>query len=467
MPSVWNKLLSQEIESLHDSKRLQRGTGVDGEKLELYATPNSKHLERLKRELTNGIYKPRPTLLKLHVKEQNSKPRATYSPASRDYLVSRVIAAAAQRDLNTAPSPPKKTLLALSKALRKHGTGKEPTFSWIVRLDIKAFFDSIPGNKLVEELRKSALDNAFVSAIELLGQSKIHGTTETIGRSNGINATPQGYPHSHVLANWYLRDLPQEKFNCYIFRYVDDILILVPSAAKPLTGFFIYLWVKLFLNKRSLKTHPLQLARKSQISHITGNSPHTVTFLGYAIVFDEDGHGRLLLPETVIKREKTKIWRLFNQFLGTNPSSKISHSADPVKLLQYRIYLRSVGCKYKGRIMGFGNYWSYTHDPGQFKILDRYVAKLCKQFGVTKTGSTQAIKSFYYRTYHFLATNPRRASLWIDFDSLTAGEKKDILTRDFGIRQSLLNGITSDQLDAIWHQTLRAATGDLEQTGFY
>jgi RNA-directed DNA polymerase len=97
---------------------------------------------------------------------------------------------------------------------------------WVVDADLKAYFDTIPQEKLMKLLEEQIADSAV---LELLGKMLQQGVMET-GKS--WQPTPQGTPQgavvSPLLANIYLNPLDQwmARQGKEMVRYADDFVIL-------------------------------------------------------------------------------------------------------------------------------------------------------------------------------------------------------------------------------------------------
>lgn len=87
---------------------------------------------------------------------------------------------------------------------------------YVLKMDIKKYFDSIPHEILLSKLRKHIRDERFMRVLE-----EVISVTE-----KGI---PLGFYLSQWLANWYLQDLDhyiKEKLGAkYYMRYMDDMVI--------------------------------------------------------------------------------------------------------------------------------------------------------------------------------------------------------------------------------------------------
>ena len=123
---------------------------------------------------------------------------------------------------------------------------------WVVDADIKGYFDSIPHERLMEEVEREVADG---SVLKLLRKYLKAGVMEGIEFTEPEEGTPQGAVISPLLANLYLDALDhlmaQEGFQ--MIRYADDFVILCRSreeAERALEK------VKAFMEERELTLHP-------------------------------------------------------------------------------------------------------------------------------------------------------------------------------------------------------------------
>lgn len=99
---------------------------------------------------------------------------------------------------------------------------------YVIRLDVKSFFDNINHGKLLEKLRKDNL-------CSLCEYQLIHNLLKTYGEKG----VPQGIGVSNYLSEIYMKsfDIYMSRLNANIFyyaRYVDDIILIIPGIPNDL-----------------------------------------------------------------------------------------------------------------------------------------------------------------------------------------------------------------------------------------
>ncbi|WP_186215135.1 MULTISPECIES: group II intron reverse transcriptase/maturase [Burkholderiaceae] len=103
---------------------------------------------------------------------------------------------------------------------------------WVVDADLKAYFDTIPHDKLLLSVRSKVIDRSVVKLIEMWLKA---GVMEDMRVRTETTGTPQGGVISPLLANLYLHWLDHtwvkkafanRPYDAHIVRYADDFVIL-------------------------------------------------------------------------------------------------------------------------------------------------------------------------------------------------------------------------------------------------
>lgn len=185
-----------------------RTPGVDGMTRDQV---NAATLEKLREELTTGVYAPVPVKRSYAPKKQRDKSRGKKKrPLGIPTLLDRTVQEAAKRILEALyepvfrPSshgfrPNRSTISALRHVAYAYKAGA----SWIIEGDIKACFDSIPHHVVLNLLRKRIKDERFIDLIRRFLQA---GCMESGKRHDTYSGTPQGGIISPILANIVLHE---------------------------------------------------------------------------------------------------------------------------------------------------------------------------------------------------------------------------------------------------------------------
>jgi RNA-directed DNA polymerase len=124
---------------------------------------------------------------------------------------------------------------------------------WVVDADLKSYFDTIPHERLMEQVAEKIADGKVLSLIEGMLQAGVMDSIE--GWQGSGQGSPQGAVISPLLSNIYLNglDWTMARSGYEMVRYADDFVVLCSSqqeAQKALEQ--ISQWVE----ENGLKLHP-------------------------------------------------------------------------------------------------------------------------------------------------------------------------------------------------------------------
>lgn len=139
---------------------------------------------------------------------------------------------------------------ALKKLTRLPGLEK----SWVLKLDIHNYFNSMPSKLLARELENVITDDPPLLAFlaDFFTADKACSGETIIEENRGAMA---GVPLSAFCANLYLTDLDRlfEKMGADYFRYSDDILVLAHSKEKAMAYYDL---IKTHVESKGLTLNP-------------------------------------------------------------------------------------------------------------------------------------------------------------------------------------------------------------------
>ena len=125
--------------------------------------------------------------------------------------------------------------------------------TWVVDVDLKSYFDTIPQDRLMERVRELISDGRLLNLIEKYFQAGV--VEELKGWEPTERGTPQGAVISPLLANLYLNPLDNlmAAKGCQMTRYADDFIVQCRSqeAAQEALG-MIQQWA----TENGLTVHP-------------------------------------------------------------------------------------------------------------------------------------------------------------------------------------------------------------------
>ncbi|MFO0869294.1 MAG: reverse transcriptase domain-containing protein [Pirellulales bacterium] len=158
-------------------------------------------------------------------------------------------------------------------ALRRVDRLLKAGYEYTVDVDLKSYFDTIPHDRLIAELRKHVADNSVIELVEKFLKADILDGLEHWTPTSGA---PQGAIVSPLLSNLYLNELDHEMASAgfQMTRYADDLVIQCRTRAEAEAALEkIQQWTA----ERGLTLHPT----KTKIVHVHEDG---FEFLGYRFI---------------------------------------------------------------------------------------------------------------------------------------------------------------------------------------
>ena|SRR5829696_3591262 len=249
--------------------------GVDGQKAQPYRAQALKRLTALQEKLKAGQYHPQPVKRVWIEKLGSQELRPLGVPTVEDRVVQTALrnviepifeATFAEHSYGFRPGRGAKDALRQVDQLLKAGR------IWVVDADLKGYFDSIPQDKLMEQVAQHISDGAVV---EMIGRFLKQGVMESgKGWKPTDCGTPQGAVISPLLANIYLNPLDHTmaKAGKEMVRYADDFVILCQSQEEAIE---VLEQLRIWVERAGLSLHPT----KTRI--VDASQKGGFDFLGY------------------------------------------------------------------------------------------------------------------------------------------------------------------------------------------
>jgi RNA-directed DNA polymerase len=256
-------------------------SGVDGQTIEQFGQNAEWHLKELHEQLCQNSYQPQPVRRVWIDKPGSTDKRPLGIPAVRDRIVQTALrhvlepiweAVFAEHNYGFRPGR------SCQGALRRVAELLQAGYTWVVDADLKSYFDSIPHDRLLAEVRRKIADGRV---LQLIDKYLCAGVMDGYGEETSETGVPQGAVISPLLSNLYLNDLDQEAVaqGLELVRYADDFVILCRSkAAAERALAYVRNWVA----SRGLTLHP----DKTRL--VDAKQPGGFDFLGYH--FERDKH---------------------------------------------------------------------------------------------------------------------------------------------------------------------------------
>ena len=252
--------------------RNQGAPGADHITIEQYERDVEANLRRLAEQLRVGTYQPK-AIRRTHIPKADGTKRPLGIPTVQDRIVQGAVRHAiepifekrfAVHSYGFRPGKGCKDALRQVDQLLKQG------YRYVVDADLKSYFDTIPHDRLMAEVRKSVADGRVLKLIESFLTARI---MEGLEQWTPFAGAPQGAVLSPLLSNIYLDPLDHQMAAAgyQMVRYADDFVILCQTKEQAESALEA---VKAWVAEAGLTLHPLK-------TRIVDSRTEPFEFLGY------------------------------------------------------------------------------------------------------------------------------------------------------------------------------------------
>jgi RNA-directed DNA polymerase len=274
--SLVDKIISpRNLKSAFARVKANKGrAGVDHVSVEAFARDVDRELTVLHESLRTGSYRP-SAILRRHIPKPDSKEtRPLGIPTVRDRVVQAAVLAGIEpifesqfskhsygfRPMRSA----KAALTRVDKLLRTNDV-------WVVDVDLKSYFDTVPHEPLMRRVRERVSDGKVLELIESFLKAPVQDADKHWIPAVG---TPQGGVVSPLLANLYLDPLDHLMAGAgyEMTRYADDFVIQCDNEASARRALEM---VETWSTEAGLSLHPT----KTRIVRVTKDEGFD--FLGF------------------------------------------------------------------------------------------------------------------------------------------------------------------------------------------
>lgn len=344
--SLFDKIWAMpNLEAAFKEVKANRGaSGVDKVTIKAFEANLEGNLRVLQTALRTKSYTPKPERRKYIRKDDG-----TQLPLGIPTVGDRVVQAALKRILEPIFEkkfcersygfrPERSAHMALEMIRRDLMEG----YRYVIDADLKSYFDTIPHDRLLEQVREELVDGSVHWLIESFLKAGV--LEDGVVHASDVGS-PQGGVCSPLLANIYLHPLDQlmEDRGHRMTRYADDFVICCRSrrgaerVLKQIT--------KLLEKELGLKVHPTK-------TKIVDHKEESFVFLGHEF---QSGHWVTPSPKAM-KKFKKRVKEITRRNQTVNVGVLIEKVLNP--------YLR-----------GWGNYFGSGDVKGLFRNLDAWIRR--------------------------------------------------------------------------------------------
>lgn len=214
----------------------QGAAGVDGVSLMAFEKDLKGNLYKIWNRMSSGSYLPPPVRL-VEIPKANGGVRPLGIPTIADRVAQTVVKMVLEPEVEPVFHPSSYGYRPGRSALDAVGAARERCwkFDWVIDLDIKSFFDTIP-HDLIE---RAVARHVNLDWVRLYVKRWLNAPVERVDgtRMERIKGTPQGSVVSPLLANlflhyafdlWMQRTFPHLCFE----RYADDAIVHCRSESQ-------------------------------------------------------------------------------------------------------------------------------------------------------------------------------------------------------------------------------------------
>lgn len=384
------------LRNIFDERILSKDSaGIDG--IHAHDLKEEESFEIIDRKVSAGTYRF-TSYAEIQVPKGRGKlPRILAFPTVRDRIVLSGLKDYLHEVFpeNVNRILPNAYIFELNKEIQKIKRNNQ-SFGYI-HADVSGFYDNIDREKLMNFVRRKVVAR---EALKLIYRAIVNPITPRSSKKSERfhyytpKGVPQGLAISNILAGIYMSKFDQviQPLSSYCVRYVDDILILCPTAdisrVRERLNFEISK-LGLTLNKEKTKTGVI--------------GKDSFVFLGYNLKAD----GHISIKDASVRR---KISSLAGKISSADHRKDGFLKLHNIDRKTYRdVLIEDINEQITGAISeskryGWLFYFSQINNMTLLHRLDRIVEKLCKRCHTFAKRKPKAIKSFVvaFREIHKL-----------------------------------------------------------------
>ena len=409
--ALFHYVYDQEmLEYAYEQLKKNAAPGVDGETWQHYGENLEENLQDLSHRLQRGAYQAKP-VRRRYIAKDDGRMRPLGVTSLEDKIVQRatveVMNAIYEQDFaefSFGFRPGRSPHDALDRLYVGIDEGK---VSWVLDVDIRAFFDSLSQNWLVKFIEHRIGDRRVVRLVQKWLSA---GVLEEGKLTVSEEGTPQGGSASPLLANVYLHYALDQWTQAWQRKIARGEMLVVRFADDIVVGFQKKADAERFqrelrerMKKFNLELHP-EKTRLLEFGRFAAQNrkergagkPETFNFLGFTHMCGKNRQGRFTVTrQTIRKRMQAKLKAIglelrkrmhdsledVGQWLKAVVGGHFHYYGVPTNSAALRNFRYRVSCLWR-RMLGRRSQLGYVTWKRMQRLIDRWLppARICHPY---------------------------------------------------------------------------------------
>jgi len=398
--SIAHLITAEALYAAFRSLRKRASAGVDGVTYQMYERDAAKSIQQLYERLKGGKYRAQP-LRRIYIPKENGKERPISIPSLEDKIVQKaageVLNAIYEQDFFECSygfRPGRGPHHALDEVGRV--ICRKPT-SWILELDIQAYFDKIVRGQLMEMIERRISDGSVLQLIRKWIQVGVIDEGRLLVSETG---TGQGQTISPLLANIYLHYVldewfenevkPRLKGTAHEIRFADDAVLCFQyrEDAEKVMEVLPKRFAKYGLTLHPEKTRLVDFGRYAEErAKRQGKKPATFDFLGFTHICARSRKGKFTVKVRTMKKRLRRSLKAIADWCRENRH-------DPVEEQQ-----QTLNAKLRGHYQYYGR-------PSNYKSIMQFYRAVCSTWRKWLSRRTRRVWLTWERYAQILRRHP-------------------------------------------------------------
>jgi group II intron reverse transcriptase/maturase len=398
--SIAHLLTPEALYEAYRSLRKDASAGVDEVTYRDYEQQVTENIQGLWEKLKSKAYRAQP-LRRIYIPKEDGKQRAISIPALEDKIVQkatvRLLQAIYETDFlscsyGSRPGrSPHQALDEVDRIIFREST------SYVLELDITAYFDSIVRQQLMEMIEQRISDRSILRLIGkwvhvgVIDDDRLLSSETGVGQGQVISPFLANIYLHHVLDRWFEDEVkPRLKGKAFVVRYVDDAVICfqheedAQRVLKVLAKRFSKFGLTLHPEKTRLVEFGSSALTKAEPRK---TQPATFDFLGLTHIAARSRRGQFMVKVKTMKKRLKRGLKAVARWCK-------EHRHDPVQDQQATL---------NAKLRGHYQYYGRTSNYRSLRQFYYGVRRIWKQWLNRRTRGT----TLYWANYqHLLQRHP-------------------------------------------------------------